>query len=373
MATITSVELGASGRYISLGNPTVLNDLGPVTVLMYCRPTAAGGGSRAYGLAKNSSGNAIRMLIDDNSANPRLAGGFNSVSSTAWPEKLGASNGVPYNSWYHLAMVSTVVVGASNEPASKIDLYVNGSISTPSGSNNGVGNVTSDAANAMFLMNREGLGREFIGDVAYWAIYSGALTSTQLASAATYGPMTTTDSVYSQLICCIANGVVYNGPMDPSNTVSIVGRSTRVTGTLPPNTNLDATGGDTTAPVLTSATGSQTGSTTGTGGATTDEANGTFYSVASTSSTAPSAAQVKAGQMHTGSAAAAAANTAVSSTGAKSVNFTGLSPSTTYYAHSMHEDAAANQSNVVTSSSFTTTAGGGGSTAVAKITQLLRA
>lgn len=120
---------------------------------------------------------------------------------------------------------------------------------------------------------------------------------------------------------------------------------------------------DTTAPVLTSPTGSQTGSTSGTGGATTDEANGTFYAVASTSSTAPSAAQIKAGQMHTGAAAAAAASVAVSSTGAKSVNFTGLSPSTGYYVHSMHEDAAANQSNVVSSSQFTTTAGSASSLA----------
>lgn len=130
-------------------------------------------------------------------------------------------------------------------------------------------------------------------------------------------------------------------------------------------------GGDTTAPVLTSPTGTQTGSTTGTGGATTDEANGTFYSVASTSSTAPSETQVEAGQMHTGSAAAAAANAAVSSTGAKSVNFTGLTPSTTYYAHSMHKDAAGNQSNVVTSASFTTTAGGGGSTGMPSKVQIL--
>lgn len=115
-------------------------------------------------------------------------------------------------------------------------------------------------------------------------------------------------------------------------------------------------GGDVTAPVLTSPTGAQNGSTAGTGGATTDEANGTMYVVASTSATPPTAAQIKAGQMHTGASAAAAANVAVSSTGAKSLNLTGLTPSTTYYSHSMHEDAAANQSNVVTSSSWATTA-----------------
>ena len=114
--------------------------------------------------------------------------------------------------------------------------------------------------------------------------------------------------------------------------------------------------GDVTPPTLTSPTGAATGSTTANGGATTNEANGTIYVVASTSATAPSAAQVKAGQMHTGAAAAASANAAVSSTGAKSVNFTGLTPSTTYYAHTMHEDASGNQSSVVSSASFTTSA-----------------
>lgn len=117
--------------------------------------------------------------------------------------------------------------------------------------------------------------------------------------------------------------------------------------------------GDTTPPTLSSPTGAQTGSTTGTGGATTNEANGTMYVVASTSATAPSAAQVKAGQMHTGAAAAASGSVAVSSTGAKSVNFTGLTPSTTYYAHAMHEDASGNQSSVVSSASFTTPAAAG--------------
>lgn len=117
-------------------------------------------------------------------------------------------------------------------------------------------------------------------------------------------------------------------------------------------------GGDVTAPVLASPTGVATGTTTATVGATTDEDNGTQYAVVTTSATAPSAAQVKAGQDHTGSAAVWAGNAAISTTGAHTHSATGLTASTAYYAHLMHEDAATNQSNVVSSTQFTTDAAG---------------
>lgn len=115
-------------------------------------------------------------------------------------------------------------------------------------------------------------------------------------------------------------------------------------------------GGDTTAPVLTSPSGTATGSTTATVGATTDEGNGTLYVVVTTSATQPSVAQIKAGQNNGGTAAAYASSQAVSSTGAKTFSATGLTASTTYYAHLVHADAAANDSNRVTSASFTTSA-----------------
>lgn len=122
-----------------------------------------------------------------------------------------------------------------------------------------------------------------------------------------------------------------------------------------PVADLDGTG-DATAPTLTSASGSATGAATASGSVTTDEGNGTLYAVATTSATAPTKAQVKAGQDHTGSAAAWSGSQAVSSPGSKSVSATGLSASTSYYLHFMHEDAAANQSDVASSSSFTTDA-----------------
>lgn len=121
----------------------------------------------------------------------------------------------------------------------------------------------------------------------------------------------------------------------------------------------DAEGGsDTTAPTLTSPVGTQTGSSTATVGATTDEANGTMYAIVSTSSTAPTATQIQAGQTAAGAAAPWSGNQAISTTGAKTFNATGLTASTAYYAHIQHKDAAGNNSSVVTSAQFTTAAGG---------------
>lgn len=112
-----------------------------------------------------------------------------------------------------------------------------------------------------------------------------------------------------------------------------------------------AGGGDVTAPILSSPTGTATGSATATIGATTDEANGTLYGFVSTSATPPSDADLKAG---TGAVWAGSAT--VSSTGANTLNASGLSASTAYYAHLLHTDAAANDSNTVTSAQFTTSA-----------------
>lgn len=104
---------------------------------------------------------------------------------------------------------------------------------------------------------------------------------------------------------------------------------------------------DTTAPTLTSPTGAATGTTTASGAVTTNEGNGTLYYLASTNAT-ETVATVKA----------SGATQAISSTGSKSVNVTGLSASTQYYLHYVHRDAAGNDSARVTSASFTTSAAG---------------
>ena len=113
---------------------------------------------------------------------------------------------------------------------------------------------------------------------------------------------------------------------------------------------------DTTAPELTSPAAVETSATTADGTVDTDEDNGDLYFVASTSSTPASKAQVKAGQDHTGSAAADSGSQAVTATGTQNVTFSGLTPATTYYPQYMQEDDAGNQSDVVVGSAFTTEA-----------------
>ena len=108
------------------------------------------------------------------------------------------------------------------------------------------------------------------------------------------------------------------------------------------NNGNDSVSTDTTAPTLTSPTGTQTGTTTASGTVSTDEGNGTLYYLATTNAT-ETAATVKA-----------ASSQAVSGTGSQSVSFTGLTASTTYYAHYCHRDAAGNDSTVSNSASFTT-------------------
>jgi len=109
--------------------------------------------------------------------------------------------------------------------------------------------------------------------------------------------------------------------------------------------NTGSGGGDTTAPVLSSPTGTKTGSTTADGTVSTDEGNGTLYYYASTNTT-ETAATIKA----------SGSSQAVITTGSQAVSFTGLTASTTYYAHYVQDDSSANTSNVVSSTSFTTDA-----------------
>ncbi len=130
------------------------------------------------------------------------------------------------------------------------------------------------------------------------------------------------------------------------------------------NSNVSSANGfstDVTAPTLSSPTDADATDTTGTGSVSTNEATGTLYWVVSTSATPPSAAQVKAGQMHTGAAAADSGNQAVSGTGVQNITggFTGLTAATAYTAHYMHEDSSGNQSTVSTADGFTTQSGAG--------------
>jgi hypothetical protein len=74
---------------------------------------------------------------------------------------------------------------------------------------------------------------------------------------------------------------------------------------------------------------------------------------------------VKAGQDNSSVAATAGGSQAVSATGVQNIAPSGLTASTAYTTHYMHEDAATNQSTVVSASGFTTSASSGSSPTVA--------
>jgi Concanavalin A-like lectin/glucanases superfamily len=98
-------------------------------------------------------------------------------------------------------------------------------------------------------------------------------------------------------------------------------------------------------PVLSSPTGTQTGSTTASGTVSTDQGNGTLFFIATVNSS-ETAATIKAGNSQ-----------AVTTSGIQNVSVSGLTPSTTYFMHYVHDNGS--ESNVVTSASFTTDAAGG--------------
>lgn len=100
---------------------------------------------------------------------------------------------------------------------------------------------------------------------------------------------------------------------------------------------------DTQEPTLTSPSAIVTGSTTLDASVSTNEADGTLYTLASANATETANTVKTSGQSQ-----------AVIATGPQSVSITGLTASSPYYVHFMHEDAATNQSAVATSAQVTT-------------------
>lgn len=106
------------------------------------------------------------------------------------------------------------------------------------------------------------------------------------------------------------------------------------------------------AAVLSAAAGSPLTTTTASISVSTTEDTGTLYWVVTGSATAPSAAQIEAGEDNTGAAAIAAGSASVTATGVQSFNAAGLTPGTTVFAHFVQTDVAGNVSNVANSASF---------------------
>ncbi len=108
------------------------------------------------------------------------------------------------------------------------------------------------------------------------------------------------------------------------------------------------------APVLSSPIDAADGATASTGSVTTDSAGGVIYWVITTSATSPSAAQVRAGLDNAGATAADQGTQVVALAGTYNMAGDGLSGSTNYFTHFMHENVDSQQSNVASASGFTT-------------------
>jgi hypothetical protein len=115
---------------------------------------------------------------------------------------------------------------------------------------------------------------------------------------------------------------------------------------------------------LTSPSGTATGSSSATLSVSSDTGSGTLYDIASTSSTAPSVAQIQAGDDSSGSLSAYHTSQTVTATGTQTSSATGLTASTTYYPY-FQQHTTAGDSVVVAGASFTTSAGGPPATNIA--------
>lgn len=198
-------------------------------------------------------------------------------------------------------------------------------------------------------------------DDGRWGLYRNNTRNASIAYAAPSGELVRLEAEGNVIRLKVAGTTILTADGTDGSTNSRVGiHGEGVAGSDPVLDNWESGelgGGDVTAPTLTSATATATSATTATGGVTTTEA-GPAWAVLTTSSTTPSAAQIKAGQNHTGAAASASA-TATLAVGANPgvFAFTGLTGGGTYWEHVVQDDTAtpANTSTPITSASSITT------------------
>ena len=215
-------------------------------------------------------------------------------------------------------------------------------IATATGQTTASGSVSTNEANGTLYFLASANATETVGTVVGTGS-SQAVSGTGTQNVNVTG-LTAATSYYLHFVHVDATG-----NQSSRVTSSQITTSPNVTGTIITRQIQIQSAADVTPPTLTSPTGTATGATTASGSVSTDDAGGTLFRLASTNATETAAAVIAANQTQ-----------AVTGTGVQSVTFTGLSPSTVYYAHYVHRDAANNASARVSSSSFTTSASTGG-------------
>lgn len=340
MAVITQTELINGTGFVNLGQPSVINGLVARTYMYYGKITGVENPGQILVKAGSDSVGGPRWQISSTFYYAQLI--TPTSGSNVLPAKASANNSVVFGEWANHAISWDGVTAVNLSGGGKT--YKDGVENTGNGGS-GSSPWLDGSGFDMLLFNRGDGTRALLGSHAYVAVWNRVLSDAEVAQAYADGPL----SVPSGLVLCWANGQDYS-----VNGITPTSRSAFVAGELPPNTALGtSTPGDTTAPIITNPQRIVTGATTAEGAATTDEGNGLLYYLATQNAT-ETAATIKAAN-HT---------VDVIMTGVQVVYLTGLTPSTTYYLHFLHRDAAGNDSNILTSASFTTDAGVAGEMAL---------
>lgn len=222
MPLITQSEQGSTGYFINMGSPAQLDDLGAQTAIAYCS-LAAAPGILGYIFGKSTAASFNRLAV---STAAQVHVGRDSTGLPNSPDKVSVASAVNITGIaQHIQFDFDGTINSAG-----INNYVDaGSALTAASQNNGSGALNSDAAGDFFLMNRAGLGREFVGKLFYLAVWNRILTAGERVTVRATGPL----DVPSGLVLCYANGQDYSTFAHP-----VVGRSTLVNGGVPPNTAL---------------------------------------------------------------------------------------------------------------------------------------
>lgn len=233
MTQMTRSELGAATRFINIGSAAALDNLGAMTVIAYTRFTAAPSAT-GYMFSKGpSAAQWDRFLVNALGA---ISFGRNSTGTANSPTKTSNTGLLNTSGTYqHLQATTDGTLLASG-----INLYIDAGASlAASASADGTVALPDNSAENVFLINRNGLDREFTGAAGYIAAWNRVLSDAERTTVRTVGPL----AVTSGLLFCWANEQDY-GPGAYTAT-----RSTFVDGGVPTFADL----GDSTAVSFTGA------------------------------------------------------------------------------------------------------------------------
>lgn len=224
---LTRSELGAVGRYISLGNPSALNNLGPCTWMSYHKADSSGQGNAGYVFGKTPAGSVTGPRLFATTGQTMTFGTDATSGTNGSPYRTPALVSYPLGSWVHAAVHFTRSAGY----ATAIQMFTDSlgdltPVASYAAQSNGAGSIIDDTSRLFYILNRPGIDRAFVGSVAWLACWSGLLELEDMQSIIENGPLSHLDG----MVLCFADGEDL-GP----NELPVLARTTAVDGDMPPN------------------------------------------------------------------------------------------------------------------------------------------